>query len=237
LFENVSFKLKEREILVIEGQSGCGKTSLLRLIAGLDHCDDGDVYLWGRTPREYSLPDWRVRVAYLGAARVNFEGSPRDLFKIFSKLSAQTKWKKSRGKEEKERKMSYDVTLEELISEFRLAPEILDAEWHRLSSGEYQRVALALTVALKPDVLLLDEPTAQLDDASTDIVEKTLTSLPIPILWITHNQGQAQRVGTYQLKFPGPVLSTVQKSKGGSGTVSGSGSGGGVGVGEKESEH
>jgi len=104
LFENVSFQLDRGEVLAIEGKSGCGKTSLLRIVAALDNPDNGAVFLMGRTPREYGLPDWRTRVAYVGQARVNFEGSPKELLKTFSNLGAQAKLRKSRSKEEKRRK-------------------------------------------------------------------------------------------------------------------------------------
>jgi len=213
LFEKVSFELDRGEVLAIEGKSGCGKTSLLRIISGLDRSDGGDVYLMAKTPKDFGLPEWRTRVAYVGQARVNFEGSPRDLLQTFSNLAAQAKLKKSRAKEEKEGQVSYEITLEDLVSDWKLSPEMLDNEWSRLSGGEYQRMALAVAIALKPDVLLLDEPTSALDKETTDAVEKTLCSLPIPKLWITHDSTQAQRVGHYHLKFPGPVLSKITRDK------------------------
>jgi ABC-type iron transport system FetAB ATPase subunit len=213
LFDNVSFNLDRGEVLAIEGKSGCGKTSLLRIVAGLDNADSGDVYLLGKAPRTYGLPTWRTRVAYVSQARVNFEGSPRDLLKTFSQLGAQQKLKKARSKEEKEGKVGYDVDFDEVASALKLPSDKLDSEWSKLSGGEYQRMALAIAIALKPDVLLLDEPTSALDKESCAAAEKLLCSLPIPKLWITHDEEQAKRVGTLHLKFPGPKLSTIKREQ------------------------
>jgi len=213
LFDNVSLQLDRGEILVIEGTSGCGKTTLLRIIAGLENPDQGEVFLLGKNPRQYGMADWRTRVAYVCQKLVGFDGTPRDLYKVFQHLSAQQKLRKSRAKEEKEGKVSLDVNLEDLLQDWGANPNLLDREWSRLSSGEHQRISLALAIALKPDVLLLDEPTGNLDEATSKTVEKTLTTLPIPIVWVTHDSKQAQRVGHYHLRFPGPVLTKIRRDQ------------------------
>jgi len=99
------------------------------------------------------------------------------------------------------------------VSDWKLSPDMLDSEWARLSGGEYQRMSLAVAITLKPDLLLLDEPTSALDKESGAIVERTLVTLPIPKLWITHDPEQAQRIGHYHLKFPGPILTNLKKEK------------------------
>jgi ABC-type phosphate transport system ATPase subunit len=76
-----------------------------------------------------------------------------------------------------------------------LDPSFLDRDASRLSVGEQQRVMLARALALEPEVLLLDEPTASLDAAATEAVENALRHLgDVSLVLVTHDAGQADRL-------------------------------------------
>jgi len=217
LFEDLSFELKKGETLVIEGASGCGKTSLLRMLAALDRMDDGEVTLEGKTPKDYGFPEWRTHVSLVAQLATGFDGTPSDLYSVFCGLKAQQKLKKLREKQDEVKESKDEDTvyrqydLATLCHIWRLQSGSLDKDWSSLSGGEKQRISLAIAISLRPDVLLLDEPTSALDQETTLLVEKTLMSLPMTKLWITHAPEQAQRVGDYHLKFPGPVLTKLKK--------------------------
>jgi ABC-type iron transport system FetAB ATPase subunit len=161
----------------VHGDSGSGKTRLLRLIADLD-AGDGEAWLDGLPRREIPAPDWRRRVMYLAA----------DSQWWYPRVGAHaTDW----------------------------APEVLDAlgfdaavlDWSvdRLSSGERQRLALARALSRHPDVLLLDEPTANLDQSNTARVERLVGGWRADtggaVVWVSHDPDQRARVAELSLRM------------------------------------
>jgi tungstate transport system ATP-binding protein len=174
------------EILCVLGPSGAGKTTLLRLLNFLTPPDEGEVVYLNRpyTPRDYT-PSLDVM---------------RQLTTVFQRpalLSAKV-WDnivfplKVRG---------VRVDKNEVLSiagQLGIA-ELLNQSSTTLSGGEAQRVALARALIFKPKVLLLDEPTANLDPANIMIIEDMVRAYAVQyrptVVWITHNHFQARRVG------------------------------------------
>lgn len=165
------------DCVALSGPSGSGKSLLLRAIADLDP-HEGGLYLEGRSYQELSGPEWRRRVGLLPAETYWWEDRVGAHF-------AQP-----------------DAHLLELLG-FGL--ECM--EWHvsRLSSGERQRLGLARLLAQQPRVLLLDEPTANLDAANTGRVEACVKDYrrrhQTAVLWVSHNPEQRQRVASRQLQL------------------------------------
>ena len=170
-FGPVSFELAAGEIIGIFGESGCGKTRLLRAVADLDpHA--GRVALKGVNAVDIPPNLWRRKVAFLpsesqwwfDSAALHFKQPPSD----------------------------------NELARLGLKAEILRAQVSHLSSGEKQRLALLRVLQNNPEVLLLDEITAHLDHERTLVIELMIQELQqrdtLSVIWISHNREQLQRV-------------------------------------------
>ncbi len=156
LLRGVSFELAPGGSLTLRGRSGLGKSTLLRVLAGL-HAEPGEAVTFaGQTARATGFPAWRRRVAYLAQTPTMLEGSVREnLARPFSYRSAE-------GAFDPERARSWLDALG--------LTEILEREAKSLSGGEKQRVHLVRALLGGPRVLLADEPTASLDPETRGLV-------------------------------------------------------------------
>ncbi|MDE2334014.1 MAG: ABC transporter ATP-binding protein [Rhodospirillales bacterium] len=172
----VSFRIQSGECLAVQGASGAGKTLLLRAIADLDPAD-GDVALDGVSREAMPAPRWRRLVGYLPAESGWWAETVREHFLDWAKALA-------------------------LIRRLGFAEDPAGWPIARLSTGERQRLALARALAMEPQALLLDEPTASLDPTSVATVEAMVRERRdrgACVLWVTHDGVQAARVATRRL--------------------------------------
>ena len=178
----LSLTLSDGQCVGISGPSGSGKTRLLRALADLD-VHQGRVALDGVSRERFRPPDWRRQVGLL----------PAD----------NHWWHECVGDHLGEVDES---TLEQL----GLEPGLLTQPVARLSSGERQRFALLRLLANRPAVLLLDEPTANLDAQSAARVEERLgryrTDARAGMLWVSHDPGQIGRVASRHFRMQGGRL-------------------------------
>ena len=173
----VDLQAQRGECICIMGRSGSGKSVLLRLVADLDP-GEGTVLLDGVDRNAGSGPAWRRRVVYQAAEPAWWGATVAEHFPA--------------GMRE---------PLAGWLGEVGLPGDILDADITRLSTGERQRLALLRSLARKPQVLLLDEPTASLDPATTLAVEALLSrrlAQGLAILMVTHSAEQARRIGHHR---------------------------------------
>lgn len=163
--------------VAVSGPSGCGKTSLLRAIADLD-LHDGQVFLDGLECAAFVAPEWRRRVGI---------------------LLAESGWWSDRVGDH------FAVRDASAMARLGFGPEAFDWTVARLSTGERQRLALLRLLGNRPVVLLLDEPTANLDPASVSKVESLLADYReeegAAVLWITHDVEQGRRIADRRLRF------------------------------------
>ncbi|SCX73635.1 ABC-type lipoprotein export system, ATPase component [Variovorax sp. EL159] len=162
------------ECICILGKSGSGKSVFLRLIADMDP-GEGAVALDGVDRNAGSGPEWRRRVIYQAAEPAWWAPTAAGHFPE-----------------------GVDGPLAGWLADVGLSGDLLATEIARLSTGERQRMALLRSLARKPAVLLLDEPTASLDAKTTLEVEALLSrqlEAGLTILMVTHSQEQADRMG------------------------------------------
>ncbi len=162
-----------KEAVCIMGESGSGKSLLLRAIADLV-VSEGEVDLDGTTRESLPAHEWRSRIGYLPAEVLWWEETVGGHFL---------------GEVEPAR-----------IERLRLPADCMEWAPSRLSMGERQRLGIVRMLERKPSMLLLDEPTANLDEASSNVVEKELLDYleeaPAGAVWVTHSRNQATRVGS-----------------------------------------
>lgn len=165
-----SFTLAPGECAGISGSSGAGKTLLLRALADLDP-HSGEVYLDGVAADRIPAPVWRRRVGLLPAESAWWGGRVRDHFRADPGTD---------------------------LERVGLPQTALDWEVRRLSTGERQRLALLRLLENRPEVLLLDEPTANLDETGRMSVEALIgdyrARCGASVVWVTHDSGQLARV-------------------------------------------
>lgn len=170
----------------IVGPSGAGKSTLLRLLCRLVDADRGVVRYRGRDVREYEPRALRREVALVPQLPALVPGSVADNLRFAASFAGR------------------EPDVDALLAMGGLDPSFAGRDAERLSVGEQQRVMLARALALEPRVLLLDEPTAALDEAAREAVEQTLIELGerpgISRVVVTHDPAQARRLGSWVVR-------------------------------------
>ncbi len=180
VLNNISFDLMEGEFLSILGPSGCGKTTLLRILIGLEKADSGEIIKGGKDISSLASFDRGMGIVFQNYA----------LFPNMTVLQNVMYALTLRKETKKQAREIAERTLEQvgLTDQMHKRP-------HQLSGGQQQRVAIARTLAMNPDVILLDEPISALDVTNREIMKAELKSLQkkfnATMLFITHDQEEA----------------------------------------------
>lgn len=184
----LSLNVERGECVCIQGVSGSGKTLLLRAIADLDP-HQGEIYLDEQACSAQAAARWRAAVTL---------------------LMAESQWWSERIGDH------FPVGIEaDWLTRLALPPEALDWSVARCSTGERQRLALLRALMGRPTVLLLDEPTGNLDEQSTRLVEELLDDYrqnrPAALLWISHDDRQAARVAERRYRLHAGQLTALSR--------------------------
>ncbi len=172
--------IKQGELCGIIGPNGAGKSTLLNIVAGLDSCTSGQV-LYGENQSPI-IPARNLTMVFQRPYLIRTTAEKNILYPL-----------KLRNINEK----AASKRVDELIDEMGLSAVRKQKAW-TLSAGESQKVALCRALSFRPGLLLLDEPTANIDPFTTSEVERMLMKINrdegTTILVITHNLAQAKRI-------------------------------------------
>ena len=206
LLDHAEFQLDPGERVALIGRNGCGKSSLLRALAGQGLLDDGVVwrqsgmrmgYVPQEPPFDPNLSVFEAVIAGMGevsALLAQYHAVSHALADAAADQDAlMARLHLLQGELEARNAWSFEMQAERVIQRFLLDPE---AKVGTLSGGQKKRLALAQALAVSPDLLLLDEPTNHLDIAAIEWLEEMLTTSGVSMAFVTHDRRFLDRVAT-----------------------------------------
>ena len=186
--DDVSIVVEEGEFLTVIGRSGCGKTTMLRVINGLQKPDSGKVYAAGEDVGEADLIRLRRKIGYVIQNKGLFPHMTVEKNILYVPVISGQKDKRQNRK-----------LAEELIGLVGLEREMLDRYPEELSGGQQQRVGIARALASRPKLLLMDEPFGALDEITKRAMQNELLALQkklgMTVVFITHDIREAMKLG------------------------------------------
>ncbi|MFB2554207.1 phosphate ABC transporter ATP-binding protein [Herbiconiux liangxiaofengii] len=196
VLDRVSLTMEAGKVTALIGPSGCGKSTFLRILNRMHEMIPsaslfGEVRLAGQNIYE---PSQRITVARRNIGMIFQKPNPFPAMSIFENVVAGLKMSGVRATREQK-----DLLVEDSLRKAALWDEVkdrLEQPGGGLSGGQQQRLCIARSLAVSPQVLLMDEPCSALDPTSTRRVEETIASLrgQVTVVIVTHNMQQAARV-------------------------------------------
>ena len=187
--KGVSVKFRDSEFVSILGASGCGKTTLLNIIGGLDHYTSGDLIIEGRSTKQYKDCDWDTyRNHSIGFIFQSYHLIPHQTILQNVELALMIS-----GVSKKERRQRAIDALEKV----GLKDKIHNRP-NQLSGGQAQRVAIARALINDPEIVLADEPTGALDSVTSVQIMELLKEISKDrlVIMVTHNPELAEQYST-----------------------------------------
>ncbi len=190
ILNQITIELKDIGVLALIGPSGSGKSTLLRLIAGLESYEGGSIEVNGFSLGQANLNAYRKTVGFVFQDHNLFNHLTilENILLVLEKVH-------NRKREEAK------IEVENLLDQFGLL-EHKDKYPHQISGGQSQRVSIVRALAIKPDIILLDEPTSSLDPVLTfDVLLaiKKLIEQDKNVILVTHEIGFAKEIADYIL--------------------------------------
>ena len=187
VLKDLSFSIAKGELITVIGSSGCGKTTMLKLINGLLTPDTGKIYVNGENIAETNQIELRRRIGYV----IQNIG-------LFPHLSVEKNIEFIPGLLKYDRKTAGRIA-RRLIQTVGLSTDMLNSYPSELSGGQKQRVGVARALAASPEILLMDEPFGALDEITRNKLQNELLKirkdLNLTIVFITHDLNEAAKLG------------------------------------------
>ncbi len=202
--KGINIEFRKSEFVSILGQSGCGKTTLLNIIGGLDRYTEGNLIINGKSTKKFKDKDWDSYRNYsVGFVFQNYNLISHQT--VLSNVELALTLSGVSKKERKERaiKALKDVGLEEQTHK----------KPNELSGGQMQRVAIARALVNNPDIILADEPTGALDTKTSVQIMEILKEISKDrlIIMVTHNPELAEKYSTRIVKILDGVITDDSK--------------------------
>ncbi len=192
--KGIDIEFRESEFVSILGQSGCGKTTLLNIIGGLDRYTTGDLIINGKSTKEFKDKDWDTyRNHSIGFVFQNYNLIPHQTVLSNVELALTIS---GVSKEERRKRAIESLEKVGLGDQIHKKP-------NQMSGGQMQRVAIARALVNDPDILLADEPTGALDSTTSEQVMEILKEISKDklIIMVTHNPELANKYSTRIIKL------------------------------------
>ncbi|HWQ99012.1 MAG TPA: betaine/proline/choline family ABC transporter ATP-binding protein [Clostridia bacterium] len=188
IVDDLDFEIRKGELVVLVGESGCGKTTTMKMINRLIEPDSGDIYIDGKNIKSFNKNELRRNIGYVIQDIGLFPHlTVRKNVSVVPLLC-------------KKDKAEVDRSVEELLRLVNLPPEEFAERYPgELSGGQQQRVGFARALANNPDIILMDEPFSALDPITREQLQNELLSLQEElhktIVFVTHDIDEAIKLG------------------------------------------
>lgn len=189
IIHGLSIAVEQGEFVTIIGSSGCGKTTLLKMVNGLVVPTGGDVFVEGKSTRELDLTELRRNIGYAIQGSVLFPHMT-----VYQNIAYVPSLLNKRDKKRTQRAVSKWMDI------VGLEEALLERYPSELSGGQQQRVGIARALAASPEILLMDEPFGAVDEITRASLQEEISRIHretgITILFVTHDINEAMKLGT-----------------------------------------
>lgn len=192
--KGINLNFRKSEFVCILGQSGCGKTTLLNIIGGLDRYTSGDLIINGKSTKEFKNKDWDAyRNHSVGFVFQSYNLIPHQTILSNVELALTLSGVSKKERRKKAIKALEDVGLKDQINK----------KPNQLSGGQMQRVAIARALVNDPEIILADEPTGALDTKTSVQIMEILKKISKDklIIMVTHNPDLAEKYSSRIIKI------------------------------------
>lgn len=189
IIKDLNLDINKGEFITVIGSSGCGKTTVLKMINGLNTPDKGDIFINGKNIKNENIIELRRKIGY------SIQGSA-----LFPHLTVEKNISYVLDLINEKNKDEIKESILKLIKVVGLEDNILNRYPDQLSGGQQQRVGIARSLAAQPDILLMDEPFGAVDEITRKQLQNEIVKihkdLGVTTIFITHDIKEALKLGT-----------------------------------------